>query len=261
MEGLNCLLWQDGGYNSRTMGGGSLGKGSRSSLEQEVESLRRRVAELEAAASEHLSDGQRLSHLNADLSRSLDDAPIGLCDLDTDLRYVHVNKWLARINGLPVEAHLGKTIGEVLPDVAAGVEPQLREVITTGQPVVAGAVRAETSAHPGVKRDYEHCRAARARDRGTPGTRRLCLPHRKAARHRDVGARAGGGDDRRRPGRGRRTGHQRDDAALRFPERHWCGRQPQSLTAGRGTVPGDPPGQAGECSMGAGPSQNHTNGP
>lgn len=36
------------------------------------------------------------------LKRSLDDAPIGLCYLDTDLRFVHINEWLAKINGVPV---------------------------------------------------------------------------------------------------------------------------------------------------------------
>ncbi len=135
---------------------GGLGKGGNSSLEQEVESLRRRVAELEAAASRHSSAEQEIRTLNADLKRSFNDAPIGLCYLDVDLRYIHINEWLARINGLPVAAHLGKTIREVLPDVAPGVEPQFRQVIATGEPVIAGIVEAETPAHPGVKRTFEH---------------------------------------------------------------------------------------------------------
>ncbi len=37
-------------------------------------------------------------------------APIGLCLFDTELRYRHINEWLASINGLSVEAHLGRTI-------------------------------------------------------------------------------------------------------------------------------------------------------
>ena len=44
----------------------------------------------------------------------------------------------------------------MLPDVAAAVEAQLREVIETGQPILEGVVRAETSAHPGEKRWYQH---------------------------------------------------------------------------------------------------------
>ena len=83
-------------------------------------------------------------------------APIGLCYLDTKLRYVFVNEWLAAINGLSVKEHLGRPISEVPPDVAAGVEAQLRRVIETGEPVVGGTVKAETAAEPGVKRYFQH---------------------------------------------------------------------------------------------------------
>ena len=63
------------------------------------------------------------------------DVQIGLCHLDLDLRYVQINKWLAAANGLSVSEHIGRTIAEVLPDVARGIEKQLRRVITTGEPV------------------------------------------------------------------------------------------------------------------------------
>ena len=72
-------------------------------------------------------------HLEKDLQNIYQEAPIGLCSLDTNLRYIHINDWLAALNGLSVEAHLGRTIREVLPDVAAGVEHQLRQVIKTAR--------------------------------------------------------------------------------------------------------------------------------
>ena len=84
------------------------------------------------------------------------EAPIGLCHFDKDLRYVHINQWLAAINGFSIEKHLGRRISEVLPDVAAGVESQLRQVIETRQPILEGFVTAETAAHPGEKRHYQH---------------------------------------------------------------------------------------------------------
>ena len=84
------------------------------------------------------------------------EAPVGLCSLDTNLRYIQINDWLAALNGLPVEAHLGRTIREVLPDVAAGVEQQLRKVMETGEPIIDGRVDAETPAHPGVVRNFQH---------------------------------------------------------------------------------------------------------
>ncbi len=83
-------------------------------------------------------------------------APVGFCHFDTDLRYQYVNEWLARINGVPVDAHLGKTIDEVLKDVAAGVVPELRHVLETGEPVLDGEVKAETPAHPRESRHYVH---------------------------------------------------------------------------------------------------------
>ena len=84
------------------------------------------------------------------------EAPIGLCSLDLDLRYVQVNEWLAATNGLAASEHLGRTIGEVLPDVARGVEKQLRHVITTGESIEAATVEAETPAHPGIMRTFQH---------------------------------------------------------------------------------------------------------
>ena len=73
------------------------------------------------------------------LARGYKTAPVGLASFDTELRYLSVNDWLAAINGLSTEEHLGRKISEVLPDVAQGVEEQLRSVIKTRRSV---AVRA-----------------------------------------------------------------------------------------------------------------------
>ena len=98
----------------------------------------------------------QLSEQAGEAERLYATAPVGLCYFDADLRYRYVNEWLARINGLPVEAHLGKTIDEVLKDVAAGVVSQLRLVVQTGEPIIEGTVEAETPAHPGESRHYMH---------------------------------------------------------------------------------------------------------
>ena len=100
--------------------------------------------------------GPQLSDRTAEVERLYAIAPVGLCYFDTDLRFLYINEWLARINGLPVEAHLGKSIDEVLKDVAAAVVPQLRHVLQTGEPIIEGEVQAETPAHPGESRRYMH---------------------------------------------------------------------------------------------------------
>ena len=64
-----------------------------------------------------------------------DTAPVGLAFLDETLRYRRVNRRLADINGVPVEEHIGKRTGEVIPEMANKVEPILDQIMQTGQPV------------------------------------------------------------------------------------------------------------------------------
>jgi PAS domain S-box-containing protein len=61
---------------------------------------------------------------------------VGLCVLDTDLRYLAINRHLADMNGIPAEAHLGKTLREMLGDFAEVGEPPFRRVLATRQPVL-----------------------------------------------------------------------------------------------------------------------------
>jgi len=91
-----------------------------------------------------------------DLSRVYASVPVGLCSFDADLRYTHINQWLATINGRSVEEHIGRPLVELIPDVADGVESQIRRVLETGEPVLDGTVEAETPAQPGVKRVFQH---------------------------------------------------------------------------------------------------------
>jgi len=61
---------------------------------------------------------------------------VGLCILDTDFRYLSINKTLAEMNGKALAEHLGKTVREMLGDFAEVVEPQFNRVVTTGRPVL-----------------------------------------------------------------------------------------------------------------------------
>jgi PAS domain S-box-containing protein len=63
-------------------------------------------------------------------------APVGLCFVDTDLRFHSINERLAQIDGKSVKEHLGRTLRETVPDVADAVEPFYRRVINTGEPVL-----------------------------------------------------------------------------------------------------------------------------
>jgi PAS domain S-box-containing protein len=93
-----------------------------------------------------------LASTNALLDTLFEQAPIGMGFWDRDLRYVRVNGTLARMNGLPVEAHLGRTIHEVLPNLEARVQAAFRTVLETGQPLSDLELQGETPAAPGVVR-------------------------------------------------------------------------------------------------------------
>jgi signal transduction histidine kinase len=63
-------------------------------------------------------------------------APIGLAFVDRELRFVRVNEALAAMNRAPSEAHLGRTLSDVLGDRASLVIPLFEEVFRTGAPVL-----------------------------------------------------------------------------------------------------------------------------
>src|ERR1700722_15314088 len=60
---------------------------------------------------------------------------VGFAICDESLRYVRINAALARMNGLPAEAHLGKTVHDILGDAAAEVMSAFQHVFETGQPL------------------------------------------------------------------------------------------------------------------------------
>ena len=75
---------------------------------------------------------EELQETVALLDTLLDSAPVGFAFFDRDLRYRRVNETLARINGIPAEAMLGRTVAEVLPLMADVERQSLRPVLETG---------------------------------------------------------------------------------------------------------------------------------
>ncbi|MDF3142274.1 MULTISPECIES: SpoIIE family protein phosphatase [unclassified Streptomyces] len=95
---------------------------------------------------------QRCDPAAADLL--LHSSPIGLAVLDNDLRYRFINDALARLNGLPVTAHLGRSILDVLdlPDPQA-YEDMLRRVTDGGETIDnlhVAAIRPDGTAYAAV---------------------------------------------------------------------------------------------------------------
>lgn len=70
------------------------------------------------------------------LSSYFSSSTVGFCVLDQDLRCMAINNALAAMNGIAPEAHLGKTVREILGDAAHNLEPLFKRVLATGQPIL-----------------------------------------------------------------------------------------------------------------------------
>ena len=71
----------------------------------------------------------------AKLESLLAASPVGIAFLDRHLRYLRINDALAALNGKPAADHLGRTVAEVVPEVATQLEPMLRHVLDSGEPL------------------------------------------------------------------------------------------------------------------------------
>lgn len=86
------------------------------------------------------------------LNAFLTSSPVGLALFDRELRYLYANEALAAINDVPLSHHLGRTLQEVMPDLASQFESTFREILQTKEPVLN--LEFEGTVAPGV---YRHC--------------------------------------------------------------------------------------------------------
>ncbi|MEG3938605.1 PAS domain-containing protein [Microcoleus sp. S36b_A3] len=112
------------------------------------------VTEQKAASAAFIKQAQTAHQQLAEIEAIYASAPIGLCFVDTELRFVRINDRLAEINGVPAAAHIGKTLREILPEMADDLEPLYRQVIETKVPLQQLELRRTNSAQPGVEQDW-----------------------------------------------------------------------------------------------------------
>jgi PAS domain S-box-containing protein len=98
--------------------------------------------------SDEQNEDDRLLTSHDALESIYNSVPVGLCVLDRQLRYVRINDRLARLNGRPREAHLGRTVREVLPDVADIVEGIAARVFASGEPELVTEGPGVSTEHP-----------------------------------------------------------------------------------------------------------------
>jgi PAS domain S-box-containing protein len=110
-------------------------------LEEQVEALVQANAALLAAeaatarahrtALEEAAERVRQTEL---FEAALRTVPVAMAIIDPELRYIKVNAATAAMTGLDADAHPGRTLREVNPLLALGLETAMREVLATGEP-------------------------------------------------------------------------------------------------------------------------------
>lgn len=82
------------------------------------------------------------------------DAPAGLVIVDANLRFCKINETLAKVHGLTVEEHAGKTIEEVIPELSSEIVPVCRQILEDGKPILNLEISGVTPVTPGVVRHF-----------------------------------------------------------------------------------------------------------
>ncbi len=104
------------------------------------------------AAERQLAEREARARAQADeLNAIYAAAPIGLCVLDRDMRFIRINDRMAEINGLPAADHVGRHMREIVPDLNAQAWEAMQAVLA-GSSLHGVELRGETPAQPGVKR-------------------------------------------------------------------------------------------------------------
>ncbi|HEY7029627.1 MAG TPA: PAS domain-containing protein [Gemmatimonadales bacterium] len=80
-------------------------------------------------------------HALTDGAAALSTLGIGLASLDSDLRYLEINEWLASAQGLSPAQHQGRPLHEIVPHLARELEPILRRVLSTGHSAIDLPIR------------------------------------------------------------------------------------------------------------------------
>jgi diguanylate cyclase (GGDEF)-like protein/PAS domain S-box-containing protein len=81
-------------------------------------------------------------------------SPVGLMLMDRDYRFVRINERLAEINGVPAKAHIGRTLHEVLPDIADRLIELYRPVYQHGEPVLNVELQRPVPDRPDMQRHW-----------------------------------------------------------------------------------------------------------
>ncbi|MEB3831856.1 PAS domain S-box protein [Phormidium sp. CCY1219] len=95
---------------------------------------------------------EALQRSQAQLDAFFASASVGMAIVDRNLRFVRVNEPLATIDGISVAEHIGKSLDEVVPELAPKLTPLFRQVLVKETPIFNVEISSEVPSRPGVKR-------------------------------------------------------------------------------------------------------------
>lgn len=97
---------------------------------------------------------QQIHNQLAELGQVYKYAPVGLFVTDRDLRFLRINERMAALNGMPVEQHIGRTVREIMPDLAGPLGAVFESVLERGEPCLNVELQGRTQADPSVNRHW-----------------------------------------------------------------------------------------------------------
>ncbi|MEO1794371.1 MAG: HWE histidine kinase domain-containing protein, partial [Pseudomonadota bacterium] len=93
----------------------------------------------------------RLESQVEEISQLYDVLPLGMALIDANQRYVRINPLLAEINGVSPQAHIGRTMRDIVPGVADQAEDHFRRVVDSGKAINGDNIVGQTTGTTGER--------------------------------------------------------------------------------------------------------------
>jgi PAS domain S-box-containing protein len=122
-----------------------------------IAGLRGSVHDITRSVDAELALQQSREHLSRQLweiGQMYRDSPVGLFTFDREFRFLRINERMAEINGIPVEAHIGRSMREVVPHLAEPLETIMRPVLERGEALLGIEVHGRTAKAPEMDRNW-----------------------------------------------------------------------------------------------------------
>ncbi len=93
---------------------------------------------------------EEIERREAQLNAFFSNAPVGLAIIDKDLHFQRINSPFAELNGLDSRDQIGKPLRAVVGGLSHQLEPLLRRVASTGEPLLTQEIKGPVPSNPGM---------------------------------------------------------------------------------------------------------------